>query len=326
MAGLALVWGAATRCPRPNCSGHPAHTYKGDTIGTLYLVSTPIGNLEDITLRGLRILGEVALIAAEDTRHTRRLLAHHAIATPCVAYHEHNKLTRLSTILAALANSDVALVSDAGTPALADPGAELVRACIDAGFAVVPVPGPSAPIAALVASGLSTERFLYVGFLPRRSQERRSLLASLRDLPTTLVCFETPHRLEAALADILAELGDRSIVVARELTKLHEEWLRLPVSAAQAHFAAQPPRGEFTLVIAGAPSAVQASTPLTDEQAVVERLQELREAGERGSAAARTVAAEVGWPRSTVYQLWLHLADAEQPDDEDDEDEADGDG
>jgi 16S rRNA (cytidine1402-2'-O)-methyltransferase len=282
-------------------------------MGTLYLVSTPIGNLEDITLRALRVLREAALIAAEDTRHTRRLLAHHQIETPCISYHEHNKLARQDELLGALASGDVALVSDAGTPALSDPGYELVVACIAAGIPVTPIPGPSAPLAALVASGLPTERFSYLGFLPRRSAERQALFSSLAALPATLVCFESPHRLAAALADALAVLGDRPAVVARELTKLHEEFVRLPLSEAHAHFKAHHPRGECTLLIAGAaPGTTRAAQDeAATEEALRARLRELRAEGQRGSAAARTVAREYGQPRSAVYQLWLAL-DAEE--------------
>jgi 16S rRNA (cytidine1402-2'-O)-methyltransferase len=282
-------------------------------MGTLYLVSTPIGNLEDITLRALRVLREASLIAAEDTRHTRRLLAHHAIETPCISYHEHNKLARQDELLGALAAGDVALVSDAGTPALSDPGYELVCACIAADIAVTPIPGPSAPLAALVAAGLPTEQFYYLGFLPRRSAERQALFRSLAALPATLVCFESPHRLAAALADALAALGDRPAVVARELTKLHEEFVRLPLSEARAHFAAHHPRGECTLLIGGATPGAAPEMPdaATREEALRARLRELRAAGQRSSAAARTVAREFGQPRSAVYQIWLAL-DAEE--------------
>lgn len=290
-------------------------------MGTLYLVSTPIGNLEDITLRGLRILREAALIAAEDTRYTQRLLKRYDIHTPCLSYHEHNKLARLDDVLTALAQGDVALVSDAGTPALSDPGFELVNACITAGFPVVPVPGPSAPIAALVASGLPTDRFYYVGFLPRRSVERRALLAELADLPATLICFETPHRLVAALRDALEVLGDRRIVVASELTKLHERLLRTCISQAVEHFSAHAPRGEFTLVIEGRPSARarQRRRPATEESAgaeeqaapseadIVRRLEGLHAQGESGSTAARIVARETGVQKSRAYQIWLKL-------------------
>ena len=221
-------------------------------MGTLFLVSTPIGNLDDITLRALRVLREASLIAAEDTRHTRRLLMRYDIATPCIAYHEHNKLARLDDVLAALAHGDVALVSDAGTPAMSDPGFELVNACIAAGFPVVPIPGPSAPIAALVASGLPTDQFIYLGFLPRKGSERRALLQSLAEQPQTLLCFEAPHRIVAALEDMLKILGDRRIVVARELTKLHEEVLR-GTAAEVLDGLGERVRGEITLVISHEP-------------------------------------------------------------------------
>jgi len=291
------------------------------TMGTLYLVSTPIGNLEDITLRGVRILHEVTLIAAEDTRHTQRLLKRYDIQTPCISYHEHNKLTRLNRVLDTLAEGDVALVSDAGTPAISDPGFELVNACIAAGFPVLPIPGPSAPVSALVISGLPTDRFLYVGFLPRRSSERRALLTELAPLSVTLICFEAPHRLVETLTDALEILGDRRIAVAKDLTKLHEMVLRTDISQAQVHFTTNPPRGEFTLVIAGrehpeperqrrqpATTITAAETaPATDEAAIAERLHALRDQGQSGSAAARTVARELGLQKSEVYQIWLKL-------------------
>lgn len=294
-------------------------------MGTLYLVSTPIGNLEDITLRALRVLREVGLIAAEDTRHTQRLLARYDIHVPTLAYHEHNKLARLDDVLTALANGDVALVSDAGTPGMSDPGFELVNACIAAGFAVVPVPGPSAPIAALVASGLPTDQFVYLGFLPRRGADRRVLLSSIADLPPTLVCFEAPHRLVDALEDMLALLGDRRIAVAREITKLHEEFRRERIGQALAHFRDHRPRGEFTLVVEGRglrPARgkadlwpVSAELPPDGDEAtpseadVAARLRALRAQGKSGSAASRQVARELGLSKSLVYQVWISLDD-----------------
>ncbi len=290
------------------------------------MVSTPIGNLEDITLRALRVLRDSTLIAAEDTRHTRRLLNHYDIVVPCISYHEHNKLRRLDDILSALANGDVALVSDAGAPALSDPGFELVNACIAAGFPVTPIPGPSAPIAALTTSGLSTDRFLYVGFLPRRSGDRRALFENIANLAVTLVCFETPHRLRGALNDIHATLGDRQIAVANDLTKRFETILRGTVSQMIERFAATQPRGEFTLVIAGQPieqrrrrdqqriaEAEPPAAPL-DEATIARRLTELRDQGFGGSAAARIVASETDAPKSAVYQIWLRLDDATQDD------------
>ncbi len=201
--------------------------------------------------RALRILREVSLIAAEDTRRTRKLLHHYSIQTPLTSYHEHNKIEKIAGVLAALAQNDVALVSDAGTPALNDPGYELVRAAIEAGYPVSPIPGPSAPIAALVASGLPTDAFLYLGYLPRKRNARRRALADLEALPYTLVFLEAPHRLLATLADMEAALGKRQLAVARELTKLHEEIFRGPPGAAHTHFSIQPPLGEITLVVSG---------------------------------------------------------------------------
>lgn len=268
-------------------------------MGTLYLVATPIGNREDITLRALRLLREVDLIAAEDTRHTGRLLAHYEIDTPQVSYHEHNKLTRLDTVLKTLERGDVALVSDAGMPGLSDPGYELVRAAIAHGVPIIPVPGPSALTAALVASGLPTDAFVYLGFLPRRATDRRRLLAELAGEQRTLVAFESPHRLAEALDDIAATLGDRQIAVARELTKLHEEIWRGPVSEARAHFAAKV-RGEITLVIAGA-----SAPPPWDEDQVRNQVAQLMGEGLSHRQAVKQVARASGWSRRTVYQLTL---------------------
>lgn len=222
-------------------------------MGTLYLVGTPIGNLEDISLRAIRTLREVALIAAEDTRRTRVLLKRYEIDTPLTSYYEHNKLTKLEYILSLLQAQDVALVSEAGMPGISDPGYELVRAAIAREITVVPIPGPSAIVAALAASGLPTDQFTYLGFLPRKSGERRRRLASVASETRSIIAFESPHRLLACLADILETLGDRPMAVGRELTKLHEEFVRGTVSQVQAHFTAHAPRGEFTLVISGLP-------------------------------------------------------------------------
>jgi 16S rRNA (cytidine1402-2'-O)-methyltransferase len=268
-------------------------------MGTLYLVATPIGNLEDISARALRILGAARLVAAEDTRHTRKLLEHYGIHTPLTSYFEHNKLSKLETILAALEQGDVALVSDAGTPGLNDPGYELVRAALQAGFAVSPVPGASAPVAALVASGLPSDAFLYLGYLPRKTGERRKLLAEVAGLPYTLIFLETPQRLLDSLQDLLAVLGDRDLAVARELTKLHEEILRGTTSAAIEHFRQQPARGELTLVVgsklAGAEKWDQAAVRRALEKALADGLP-------LAQAAAQTAKAS-GWPRRQVYAL-----------------------
>jgi 16S rRNA (cytidine1402-2'-O)-methyltransferase len=269
-------------------------------LSTLYLVATPIGNLEDLSPRALRTLKGTRLIAAEDTRHTLKLLSHFDIHTPMLSYHEHNKLSRLEEVLAALAEGDVALVSDAGTPALNDPGFELLRAVLQAGHRISPIPGPSAPVAALVASGLPTDAFLYLGYLPRRSAERRSLLGEVTDLPFTLVFLEAPHRLLEALRDLQFVLGDRSCAVARELTKLHEEIFRGRLSEAQQRFTQQEPRGEITLVVAGCDPATKPNWSVEQVQAA---LRAGLEAGEAPSALARQVAQVSGWDRRKIYKL-----------------------
>jgi 16S rRNA (cytidine1402-2'-O)-methyltransferase len=269
-------------------------------MGTLYVVSTPIGNLEDITARALRVLRQARRIAAEDTRRTGQLLAHFNIHTPVTSYFEHNKLSKLDVILAELEQGDVALVSDAGTPNLSDPGYELVRAALLAGHAVVPVPGASALLAALVASGLPTDAFIYLGFLPRKSGQRRQLLAAAAREPRTLVAYEAPHRLLEALADIEAALGDRPVAVARELTKLHEEIFRGTASAARQHFEQKEVLGEVTLVIAGAaPEAAEA----WDASRVRAELDRLAGEGVRRKEAARMVAELANWPAREVYRL-----------------------
>ena len=226
----------------------------------LYLVATPIGNLEDITLRALRVLKEVGLIAAEDTRTTRHLLDTYGIKTPLLSYHKHSNVSRLEKLLEALEEKDVALVSEAGTPGISDPGYELVAACVKRGIPVVPVPGPSAVVVAIAASGLPTDKFLYLGFLPRTGKERRRLLRSVVEEKATLVAFEAPHRFTKSVTDVLAVLGDRQIAVCRELTKMYEEIFRGRVSEAIDHFSE--PRGEFTIVIQGADGQrAQATTP-----------------------------------------------------------------
>ncbi len=271
-------------------------------MGTLYLVATPIGNLEDITGRALNTLKTARLVAAEDTRQTRKLMDHYQIHTPVVSYHEHNKLARITPILDALAQGDVALVSDAGTPALNDPGYELVRAVLEAGYPVSPIPGPSAPVAALVVSGLPTDAFLYLGYLPRKASERRQILEQVKTLPYTLIFLETPHRLCDALRDLHDVLGDRQIAVARELTKLHEEIFRGQVSQALAHFTIQGGRGEFTLVVSGSPPAQR-----WHEERLNAAILELINEGESPSRAAGQLAAQSGWPRREIYQRMTNL-------------------
>lgn len=271
-------------------------------MGTLYLVATPIGNLEDISARALRVLREAALIAAEDTRHSGRLLKHFGIETPQTSYHEHSGRGRMEQVLAALDNGDVALISDAGTPALNDPGYELVSAALAAGHTVSPIPGPSAPLAALVASGLPTDAFVYLGYLPRKKAQRRSLLEAVEALPYTLIFLETPHRLTEALEDLAAVLGDRQVAVARELTKLHEEILRGDLETLRAHFSAVEPRGEFTLVVAGR----AANGERWPEQRLNAALQEALGQDDPPSQIAGQLAAESGWPRREVYRRLLN--------------------
>jgi len=270
-------------------------------MGILYLVATPIGNLDDISSRAIKTLDDAALIAAEDTRHSRKLLRHYSIDTPIISYHEHNKLSRVDQVLTALIQGDVALISDAGTPGLNDPGYELVRAAIEAGYEVSPIPGPSAPIAALVASGLPTDSYLYLGYLPRKTGERQGRLASVSDLPFTLVFLETPHRLEAALKDILDVLGDRSIAVARELTKLHEEIFRGGVADALAHFTKTGPRGEITLVIAGQPLSIER----WPEDQMKSAIQAYQKEEFPPSQIAAQLATQSGWPRREIYRLLI---------------------
>ena len=271
---------------------------------SLYLVATPIGNLEDITLRALRVLREVTLIAAEDTRTTRKLLTHHGIKQRLLSYNEHNAKARTPQLLSILAGADVALVSEAGTPGVSDPGYELTLAAIEAGFSVVPVPGPAAIIAALMVSGLPMRQFTFLGFLPRRSPERRRLFSSLADEPRTLVAFESPHRLCPTLEDIVSTLGDRRIAVCREMTKAFEEVFRGRIKEALAHFAE--PRGEFTLVIEGAAAERQ---PIA-ENLVIDRLLQLKTQRLRSREAVRQVAAEFGLPHRQVYRIWVDLSNA----------------
>lgn len=269
-------------------------------MGTLYLVGTPIGNLEDITLRALRVLREVPLIAAEDTRRTRILLDHYGITTPMTSYFEHSGAAKLAFLLRHLESQDLALVSEAGMPGISDPGYDLVRAAIERGLPVVPVPGPSAIITALAAAGLPTDQFLYLGFLPRRAGERRRRLEEVRDQPRTIVAFEAPHRLRATLADMLAVFGpDRPLVIARELTKLHEEFLRGTVGSLARLFQERRPQGEFTLVIGGAPP--RAPT----EEAVRTALRQALARGLSPREAVEAVVQATGARRREVYRLLL---------------------
>ncbi len=277
------------------------------------MVSTPIGNLEDISLRALRILREVNLIAAEDTRHTRKLLNHFEIATPATAYHQHNRLTRLDYLLEKLqAGENIALVSDAGTPCLSDPGWELVQAALNADIIVDAIPGPSAPVMALVLSGFAPHQFTYCGFPPRKKNELTAWLESLRPEAERrpLVFFEAPHRLRATLAAILATLGDCPVAICRELTKLHQEVRRETVSEAITHFGVTEPRGEFTIVLAPRTGDSPNPEDREEEKAAIDplqRLTELKAAGLKARAAVEQVSRETGLPRRFVYDLWLRV-------------------
>jgi 16S rRNA (cytidine1402-2'-O)-methyltransferase len=268
-------------------------------MGTLYVVGTPIGNLGDITFRALETLRAVSLIAAEDTRRAGLLLKHFDIDRPLLSLFEHNEAARIERVLAAVESGDVALISEAGMPGLADPGYDLIRAAIERGIPVTPIPGPTAAVTALVASGLPTDAFVFLGFLPRRSVDRRRVLGAVARERRTLVAYEAPHRLVESLADVQEALGDRAIAVARELTKVHEEIWRGTLSGARQRFKDEA-LGEITLVIAGAPEAGR--WPESDVVAAVE--QALRE-GTSPSEAAREVAALSGWPRREVYQIAL---------------------
>jgi len=268
-------------------------------MGTLHLVATPIGNLEDMSPRAVRALREARLIAAEDTRVTQKLLTHFDIHTPLTSYYEHNKLTKMDLILSFLAEGDVALVSDAGTPTINDPGYELVKAVLAAGHTTAPVPGPSAPMAALSASGLPADAFLYLGYLPRRSSERLQALESVSRLPYTLIWLEAPHRLCEALADIETVLGERPLAVARELTKVHEQIWRGTISGARGYFAENEPRGEFTLVIGGMP---RIEKPKWTGERLLIAIKFGLKFGELPSALAKRLAEESGWDRQDVYK------------------------
>lgn len=269
-------------------------------MGTLYLVATPIGNLEDMSPRAVRILREARLIAAEDTRHTRQLLTHFDIHTPLTSYYEHNKLTKQDVILAALSQGDVALVSDAGTPAINDPGYELVKAALVAGHPVSPVPGPSAPIAALAASGLPTDSFLYLGYLPRKTSERKALFDQVGQLPHTLIFLESPHRVLESLTDMEVFLGEREMAAARELTKVYEQFVRGRISQVKAHFAENEPRGEFVLVVGG--HKAQAREPWTETK-LLDVIQSSISTTKSAKELAAALAEQSGWNKRDVYAL-----------------------
>ncbi|HKP86796.1 MAG TPA: 16S rRNA (cytidine(1402)-2'-O)-methyltransferase [Blastocatellia bacterium] len=274
--------------------------------GTLYLVATPIGNLEDITLRALRVLGEVDLIACEDTRHTRKLLAHYEISKPMVSYHEHNERERTPELVEKLkAGTNIALVSDAGTPLVSDPGFRLVRDSIGQGVRVVPIPGPSALVAALAGSGLATGEFIFAGFLPARRAARRARLAELAGLKSTLIFYEAPHRIKETIRDAREALGDRPSVVARELTKLHEEFIRGPLSEIEIPQA----RGEIVLLIGPPLDDMTGEAQARETRPILEEIEAaMRDEGLDRKSALKRVARARRISKSEAYRLALQEA------------------
>lgn len=274
---------------------------------TLYVVGTPIGNLNDMTFRAVTVLQQVTIIAAEDTRHTGKLLKHFQISTPQLSYHDHNRRRRIPELLERMDSGDsIALVTDAGMPGVSDPGFELVKACREREIAVVPIPGASAGITALSASGIETERFVFEGFLPAKGHARRDRLSALSSECRTMVLYESPHRICKTLVDLRTSLGEeRRIVLARELTKLHEEFWQGTLAEAVAYYDSHSPKGEFTLVIAG---AIVKNDDWTEER-VMAALSDRLQQGESRSYASRQVAQDTGWSRRTIYQLALALPD-----------------
>jgi 16S rRNA (cytidine1402-2'-O)-methyltransferase len=269
--------------------------------GTLFLVATPIGNLEDMTLRALRVLREADLVAAEDTRHTAKLLNHYDIRTPTVSLHDHNEAAKAPGLVARLAaGAKIALVSDAGTPSVADPGFKLVRAAIDAGVRVEAIPGPSAVLAALACSGLPTDAFIFLGFPPPKARAREAWYESLRDETRTVVFYEAPHRIRESLTAAARVLGDRQVVVARELTKVHEELVRGPIGEVLSQL--QEPRGEFTVVLAGRPQGSAAGdVPQPDDNTVVAAFEQASHTSPGRREALTAVARRFGMRPRDVY-------------------------
>lgn len=275
--------------------------------GTLFIVATPIGNLEDISQRALRVLREVEVVACEDTRHTQRLLNHFGIKAKTISYHEHNERERTEELCRLLeSGKNVALVSDAGTPLVSDPGFRIVNATIEKAIPVVPIPGPAAFVTALVASGLPSDQFFFAGFLPSRANARREKLETLRDVPGTLIFYEAPHRLTATLKDAVEVLGNRHAAVARELTKLHEEIARASLIDLVEQFSNQPVRGEIVLIIGAA--AISSSEPEPGEispQRLSDRVSELEREGMNAKDALKKAARELGMKRAEAYRLMV---------------------
>lgn len=275
--------------------------------GVLYVVATPIGNLEDMTFRAIAILQSVDVIAAEDTRHTGKLLHHFQITTPQISYHDHNRLSRLPEVLERLRDGQkIALVTDAGMPGISDPGYELVKACAEAGIVVVPIPGACAVVAALSAAGLPTDRFVFEGFLPVKGQERRDRLEEIQSEARTLVFYEAPHRVRTTLQDLAEALGaDRAIVLGRELTKLHEQFWRGTLAGAIAYYQTREPQGEYTFVVAG----TTLTQPLLSEGDLKAELKAIINQGISRSQASRQLAQQTSFSRRQIYQLALTIPD-----------------
>ena len=276
-----------------------------DTIPTLYLCATPIGNLEDMTYRAVRLLGEVELIAAEDTRHTRQLLTHFDIHTKLTSYHEHNKLTKGPELIDYMdAGHDLICVSDAGLPGICDPGSHLAQLAIQAGFKVTPLPGANAGLSALICSGLDTTRFTFVGFLPKTSKKQQEVLKSVQHYPETLIFYEAPHHLKATLKALAEILGDRQVALGRELTKIFEEFQRGSLAEIMAYYAEHDPRGEYVIVVAGFTGEVQAADAElpADPQACCEHFMAQ---GLDKKSAMRETAKALGISRRDVYQAML---------------------
>ena len=275
--------------------------------GTLYIVATPIGNLEDITQRALRVLREVELIACEDTRHTRVLLNHFGIHTKTISYHEHNERERAEHLCDLLeSGKDVAVVSDAGTPLISDPGFRIVAAAAERGIPVVPIPGAAAFVAALVASGLPPDQFFFAGFLPARATQRRTKLESLRAVQATLIFYEAPHRIAATLKDALEALGNRRAAVARELTKLHEEIVRGTLSELTERFSeTSPPRGEIVLMISGERARSTEAATESGPQQLVDRVTQFERDGVDSKDALKLAARELGMKRADAYRVMV---------------------
>jgi 16S rRNA (cytidine1402-2'-O)-methyltransferase len=285
--------------------------YATPAIGILYIVGTPIGNLEDMTFRAIRILQIVDAIAAEDTRHTGKLLHHFQIKTPQISYHQHNIQSRIPQLIERLQRGEnLALVTDAGMPCISDPGYELVKACAEASIQVIPIPGPTAAITALAASGLPSDRFCFEGFLPVKGKERREYLAAIQQESRTLIFYEAPHRLRQTLQDFLETIGtERAIVISRELTKLHETFWRGTVAEAITYFQQEDPRGEYTLILAGAD---RLATAEPTEAEIMTALQTLLEKGISRSQASKEIAKLLNLSKREVYQLALTLGDGEE--------------